>query len=240
MLLFYIRHGDPIYHPDSLTPKGQLEAEAVAKRLAFFGIDKVFSSTSNRAILTSMPTCNLMKIKEPTTLEFCHENLAYKDFGITDAVTGHRAWVCNIAEYKKLFISNEIRKLDKEWYNHPELAQFTFKEGIERVAKGTFDFIASLGYEHVEGENLYRCVSPNNERVALFAHEGFGLLFLSTLLDIPYPIFSTHFGIRTTGMTVIEFKDEGGFSVPKILTHSSDSHLYKEGLPTLYNGSVRF
>lgn len=239
MLLFYVRHGDPIYNPDSLTPKGQLEAEAVAKRLALFGIDKIYSSTSNRAILTALPTCNLTTKKEPITMEFCHENLAYKDFGITSEY-GHRAWVCNIPKYKKLFESSEIRKLDKEWYNHPELAQFSFKDGCERVAKGTFDFIASLGYEHVEGENLYKCITPNNDRVALFAHEGFGLLFLSTLLDIPYPMFSTHFAFRTTGMTVIEFKDEGGFAVPKILTHSSDSHLYKEGLPTLYNGSIRF
>ena len=33
MLLFYIRHGDPVYDPDSLTPLGLKQAEAVAKRL---------------------------------------------------------------------------------------------------------------------------------------------------------------------------------------------------------------
>ena len=39
MLLFYIRHGDPIYHPDNLTPLGLRQAESVAKRLALFGIE---------------------------------------------------------------------------------------------------------------------------------------------------------------------------------------------------------
>ena len=49
MLFFYIRHGDPIYNPDMLTPLGQEQAHAVAKRLALFGIDRVFASSSNRA-----------------------------------------------------------------------------------------------------------------------------------------------------------------------------------------------
>ena len=41
MLLFLIRHGDPIYDPDSLTPLGKKQAEAVAKRLALYGKSKL-------------------------------------------------------------------------------------------------------------------------------------------------------------------------------------------------------
>ena len=78
------------------------------------------------------------------------------------------------------------------------------------------------------------------ERVALFAHQGFGLAFLSCLLDIPYPMFCAHFDITHTGITVIELKDEGGFSIPKICTLSNDSHIYREGLPTTYNNLIRF
>ena len=53
MLFFYIRHGDPTYHPDELTPLGKRQAEAIAKRLALYGIDRIFASTSNRAIQTA-------------------------------------------------------------------------------------------------------------------------------------------------------------------------------------------
>lgn len=35
MLLFYVRHGDPVYQPDSLTPLGEKQADAVAKRRAY-------------------------------------------------------------------------------------------------------------------------------------------------------------------------------------------------------------
>ena len=35
MLLYIVRHGDPIYETDSLTERGKLQAEAVGKRMCF-------------------------------------------------------------------------------------------------------------------------------------------------------------------------------------------------------------
>ena len=67
MLLFYIRHGDPIYDPDSLTPLGQEQAKALAKRLIVHGVDKVYSSPSNRARMTAQPLSVLLDfLKEGT------------------------------------------------------------------------------------------------------------------------------------------------------------------------------
>ena len=42
MLFFYIRHGDPIYDPDSLTALGEKQADSLAKRLSVYGIDRIF------------------------------------------------------------------------------------------------------------------------------------------------------------------------------------------------------
>ena len=44
MLLYIIRHGDPIYDPDSLTEKGKQQAQALARRLSTHGLNKIFSS----------------------------------------------------------------------------------------------------------------------------------------------------------------------------------------------------
>ena len=59
MLFFYVRHGDPIYEPDMLTPLGHEQARAIAKRLCLFGIDRVFASSSIRARETAEPTAKL-------------------------------------------------------------------------------------------------------------------------------------------------------------------------------------
>jgi probable phosphoglycerate mutase len=48
MILYYIRHGDPIYNPDSLTPRGHRQAEALAKRFGVYGLDRIFTSDSMR------------------------------------------------------------------------------------------------------------------------------------------------------------------------------------------------
>ena len=55
MLLFFIRHGDPNYFPDQLTPLGHRQAEAVAKRLALYGLDEIYSSSAVRAKETAQP-----------------------------------------------------------------------------------------------------------------------------------------------------------------------------------------
>lgn len=56
MLLYFIRHGDPIYNPDSLTEKGKIQAEALSNRLVNSKIDRIYCSSSARAIQTAEPT----------------------------------------------------------------------------------------------------------------------------------------------------------------------------------------
>lgn len=77
-------------------------------------------------------------------------------------------------------------------------------------------------------------MKPKYERVALFAHVGFGLTFFSHLLGISYPNFITHFDISHTSVTVIDFEEENGYAYANVLSISNDSHIYKEGLPTKY------
>ena len=60
MLLYIIRHGDPIYSTDTLTERGKVQAEAVAKRMQASGINRVYSSPMGRARMTAEPTCRLL------------------------------------------------------------------------------------------------------------------------------------------------------------------------------------
>ena len=237
MLFFYVRHGDPTYTPDQLTPLGRRQAEAVGKRLAMFGVDRIYSSTSVRAQQTAQPTCE-MTGKEKVLLDFCHETHAWRE--MTRIVNGQRKWLFEDNEIKRLFVSNEMRKLEYRWYEHPAFADYDFKKGMERISNGTDELLTSLGYELDHDLHLYKVVKPTDERVALFAHQGFGSLFLSCLLDVPYPEFSTHYDLQHTGLTVIEFREVDGYAIPRILTMGNDAHLYREGLPLIYNSRARF
>ena len=146
MLLFYIRHGDPIYNPNSLTPLGERQAEALAKRLALHGIDKVFSSPSNRALLTARPTCDILGLK-PRLLEFADENYGWKNLTGTTP-EGKTEWLFGYTSARLLLNDPSVRELGFRWFEHPEFKGHEYGKEMERVYDGTDEFLASLGYEH--------------------------------------------------------------------------------------------
>jgi probable phosphoglycerate mutase len=239
MIFYYIRHGEPIYEPDSLTPLGVKQAEALAGRLAAFGLDKIYASTSNRAIMTARPTCERLGL-EAELLDFANEAYPWKELSYRKEDGSGKTWLFQNPRIVNLFNDTDIREMGERWYDHPAFADYSYEREIKRIYDATDAFFAELGYEHVRHTGKYKVKASNDQRIALFAHQGFGLAFLSCLLDIPYPMFCTHFDICHSGLTVIEFSESGGYSVPKILTLSSDSHLYREDLPTLYNHRISF
>lgn len=239
MYLYYIRHGDPIYDPDSLTELGHKQAQALSNRLAIYGLDKIFASTSTRAQMTAQPTAQRLNLPI-IPCDWAHESLVYKDFSMQKE-DGTYCWIFCDPHYADLFNSEEIIALGEKWYTHPAFAEKGFERGILRVHNAVDEFMLALGYKHDRARRRYQRVgecTPTDgieKRIALFAHQGFGLAFLSSLLDIPFPFFSTHFDISHTGTSVIYFNDDNQFIYPRLMQHSNDSHLYKEDLLTGYS-----
>ena len=238
MLFFYIRHGDPTYQPDALTPIGERQAEAIGRRLARFGLDRIYSSTAIRAQETARPAAELTR-KEVVLLDWCKEGYAWDELAVDDG-TGHRKWCFSIPEMRRKFSSPEVLSLGERWYEATCLPENRFRDGLERVGRETDAFFLSLGYRHDRENRCFVAENPNDERVALFAHQGFGTLFFSSLLDIPYPLLAARYDQSCTGMTVIDFKEYDGIVIPRMLELSCDAHLYAADLPTEYNKRIRF
>lgn len=235
MILYYIRHGDPIYNPDSLTELGHKQAQALAQRLANADLDEIFASTSNRAIQTAQPTAKLLN-KDINLLDWCNESKVWQEFTILR--NGSTRWLYQDEQLMRLFVSNEFAKLGENWYKHPDVNSPELEQGIVRIKRETYAFLAQLGYQKSTDGNYYVATRPTDKRIALFAHEGFGMAFLSTILDVPYSTFCSRFELEHTGMTVIRFEGDK-IVIPKILQLNNDSHLFKAGLPTNYNNGVK-
>ncbi len=189
MLLYIVRHADPVYETDSLTEKGKVQAEAVAKRLNKSGVDRVFSSPYGRAKETADYTCNLL----------------------------------------------EIDKNIEEWTREVHISQMDAES--KRVKEYGEEFLMRLGYQK-ENEG-YRILYENNERVALFCHGAFIIVWLAELLSMPLDIMLQSFTVTHTGVTVIEFpNDDSGITVPKCLCFSDISHLYAENLELLHDNRI--
>ena len=239
MLLFYVRHGDPTYNPDQLTPLGHRQAESVAKRLALFGLDEIYVSSSTRALETAQPTCELLK-QEATVLDWTNESYAWQDLSVVDD-DGVRRWIDVSHRYRRMLTDAEIRRLGGCWREHPGFADTTVVQGYDRIERETRAFMATLGYAYDPKTDAFRATDPNeNKRVALFAHGGFGGAFLSCVLGIPYPLFATRFCMGLTGVTVLHFDPKADPCIPSLLTFSNDGHLYRDGLPLRHGNRFPF
>ena len=235
MLFYYVRHGDPIYNPDSLTELGKRQAEAVGRRLAMHGIDEIYASPRLRAQYTAKPTADLLR-KEIKILDWADESKASSEFWVKTETAS--SWGFAHKDMIKKFNSPEVRALGMRWYEHPNFEGTKFESGTKRIDDAVDEFLLSLGYRHDRENCCYEVVEPNEKRIALFAHQGVGMNILSSILDIPYPVFSTRFDFAHSSMTVIKFNEQpDGYSYPRTLQLSNDSHLWREGLITGYNSN---
>ncbi len=237
MLLFYVRHGDPIYNPDQITPLGEEQAKALAYRLQVFGLDEIYASTSNRAIQTAKPTSDLLGL-EIKTLDFLNEN--YLD-ELKVPLEGEKSdWIWSHPEYANVLTSREVRQMGEMWYKHPKLESFHFENKLSTINAQLDRFLAGFGYEHDGEKGLYKIVQRNTEkRIAIFAHECMGKIVMSHLLDIPFPYYAAHFEMHTSAFTVIRFDDGSlyvnseeprSYARARVLSLSNDSHLYRDGV----------
>ena len=128
MKLYFIRHGQPIYDPDSLTPLGEEQAKALSKWFLSRPLDRVYASSSNRAVQTSMPTCRLQG-KEPILCDWAHEMHAFEDFHAVDA-NGNKQWILEVPTTIRQFISPEVNALGDKWYTHPYFAETGYEAGV--------------------------------------------------------------------------------------------------------------
>lgn len=233
MLLYLVRHGDPIYVTDTLTERGFLQAEAVGKRIAASKITEIYSSPMGRAIQTAEPACRLLSL-EAKIEDWAHE---VEDERLTPYPDGRLKSVTTLQNT----ILRENGNIDLTFENSLEctgLNQANMKPAIERIVNGGSNFLEKLGYKEENG--IYRILKQNDGRIALFCHAVMQRVWISHLLHIPLHLMWASFAPTHTGVTVIEFKNnENGFTAPKCLCFSDMSHLYAEGLDTVHDNSLQ-
>lgn len=175
MKLLIIRHGEPDYLHDSLTPRGRIEAALVASYLKDVPIDHVYVSPLGRAQETVKPTLDAKDLTA-TTLDWMREfrpKVRHKATPLVPAC----AWDWLPEEWTE----QDIFYTDR-WYEHPAMAAVGVKDEYERVCAGFDELLASHGYRR-KGR-YYEVTQPNHDTIALFCHFGLGCVLLSRLMSV--------------------------------------------------------
>ena len=232
MLLYIVRHGDPIYVTDTLTELGRRQAEAVGKRIFDAKVDRIFSSPMGRAKETADPACRLLGL-EKSIEDWTHE---IEDERLTPFPDGKMKSI-SVLQNTCFRENGNISLPFERSYECPGINQSRMKEAVRYIEENGKLFLERLGYREENG--IYRILKPNEERVALFCHAAFERAWLSVLLHIPLHIMWSSFEYTHTGVTVVEFKNnENGITAPRCLCFSDVSHLYAAGLDLKYNNGV--
>lgn len=232
MILYIVRHGEPIYGPDILTDLGHRQAQALVKRFERSGLDRIFSSPMGRARQTAQPTADALGLPvkiEPWMREIWPEFAPVME-------DGHRSFV--IDQPADIFRTPENRDHYNDWYDMPALSKVEGKQVMARVERHSDDLLRRLGYRRIEN-GIYEEERPNDEHVAVFCHAGFGMTWLTHLLGIPPHLLWGSFTMTHTGVTVVQFsKTPSGKITPRCLCLSDMSHLLATDLPYSYNNTL--
>lgn len=228
MRLYIVRHGDPDYQNDTITPEGRKEAQALAERFARVGLDRIFSSPMGRAVATAQYTADRL-------------GLPYKVEDWTHEIVGYEFPDSPWGDIVPWDVPGEILKAGgsgaktREWDWRGRLEQMQFPAYLSQMRARSDAFLEKLGYAHRDG--YYETLRPNEEKVAVFCHGGFGLTWISYLLDIPAETMWGSFWIPPTSVTTILFETRlEGRASPRCIGFGDVSHLYQAGLSVLPRG----
>lgn len=218
MRLHIIRHGDPDYPNDSLTPRGRREAECLRSWVEREKPDRAYCSPMGRARLTAelaLAGSGLAAAVEVWTAEL--HDCGAAGLGLTWwDVHGH-------------LLRNPAYMASGSWADQPNLAPTRAEAEMARIAADSDAFLARHGLVREGG--LYRVGQQRWRNLVVFCHGGFGLSWLAHLLAIPAPLMWAGFFMHTSSVNTVLFDErEPGLATPRLLHLGDVGHLHAAGV----------
>ena len=213
MKLLIIRHADPDYTIDSLTPAGWQEAELLSERLTKENIKSFYVSPLGRAKDTASLT--LKKLGQEVVPQIRRPDRPER-FSI--------CWDWLPQDWTK-----ESRHFDRElWSSTETFETANVRQTAEWVWAGLDQVLADHGYQR-DGA-CYRAVRSNEDKVALFCHFGVECVLLSHLLGIsPMCLWHGLCAAPSSVTTLATEERRQGMASFRMLAFGDTSHLYAGG-----------
>ena len=176
MKILLIRHAEPDYTVDSLTPKGRVEAELLSRRMAGVPVDDFYVSPLGRAQDTAAYTLKALG-RTVETLPW----LAEFRGTCPDPETGESRYIA--WDLKPRFWQN-LRGV----YNASSWADDPFFDGtnVREIWKETIDGVDALmaRYGYRKDGPVWLCEHNTDRTIALFCHFGISMAVLAWLMDL--------------------------------------------------------
>ena len=230
MNIVFIRHGDPNYELDTLTPKGVREANALK-----FRVDKI--SEENADFFVSP----LGRARKTAELALAGRNVKVTEYDwlqefyyqITDPQTGKKriAWDF-LPEYWTQF----PQYYDKDnWFKSEMFENTPIPEKAKWVTEEFDKLLETYGY--FRDEHFYRAKPGSDRTLVFFCHLGVQFVLLGHMCGISPMMMWHQFFVAPTSVTVLNSEERaGGIASFRIRTMGDTSHLDAAGEPVSDSG----
>ena len=221
MKLLIVRHADPDYSIDSLTPTGWKEAELLSERLKKLDIKDFYTSPLGRAKDTASLTLNKIQ-REATTLPWLRE------------------FHCSIARPDQPVPKIPWDWLPADWTRVPEYFDKDAWCTTDIMKNGNVDkeylwvtseldkLLANHGY--VRENHYYRAKKANNDTIVFFCHFGLECVLLSHLLNVsPMILWHGMCAAPSSVTTLVTEERRQGIAYFRMSSFGDISHLYTAG-----------
>lgn len=220
MKLYIIRHADPDYAADSLTPRGWQEARLLAQRLARIPAAGYYVSPLGRAQATASLTLQAVGAQAQTR-DWLREFSGWT----VDEASGERRipW-----DFLPQQWTPDKRYYDRDRWGGPLLHRGTVRREYRRVCAGLDELLAAHGYQR--SGQCYRAVRPNEDTVMLFCHFGVECVLLSHLCGISPMVLWHQFVALPSSVTVLATEERRpGVALWRLQRFGDLSHLEAAG-----------
>ncbi|MBE5759307.1 MAG: histidine phosphatase family protein [Clostridiales bacterium] len=218
MKLIFIRHAEPDYSIDSLTPRGWEEADFLADRVEKIPADAYYCSPLGRAKDTAKESMRRLG-KEYTVLEWLREFPAQ----VIDQYTGKRRNPWDF--YPNDWTHEDAYYGSETWYTTELMREGNVEAAFRNIADGLDSLLLENGYRR-EGR-LYRVEKGNTKTLVFFCHMAMQMAAVAHLTGLPaLPIWQGFF-VAPTGITMLETEErQEGYASFRCRMMGDISHLY--------------
>lgn len=222
MKLVIIRHGDPDYSIDSLTPTGWREAHLLAERISKWDVKAFYCSPLGRARDTAKPTLEKMG-REVEVLDWLREFPPHINRSIE-----YKNETCCWDWLPQDWTGNDQFYGKKSWLEVPVYAESDVPREYKKVTDGLDALLERHGYKREN--NYYRVLNANTDTVVLFCHFGLESVLLSHLVGVSPMVLWHGFCAAPSSVTTIYTEERRkGIASFRIASFGDTSHLYVAG-----------
>ena len=218
MKIVYVRHGQPDYKTDTLTPLGQMQATAAAERLKAFGITEIYSSPLGRARETAQFAAD--ELGMPVTVIDSFRELGW---GRWDAEPGTRKitpW-----EHAHQFATEGKCLTAPDWREKEPWCDDKVVERVQFATDGFDAFMEKQGYLR-EGEHYVVTQDAADKTIAIFGHGGHSTAIFAHMMNIPFPLACHLLRLDFTNISLFHFGGNvGEFTTPRFDMIGNAEHI---------------